>query len=289
MAIQNKWSFCHKCNAMFYDGDQHNKGRCPQGGAHDMQGFDFTLPFALPETPHAQSNWRFCGKCSGLVYTGYPTKGVCPADKGPHVSPQGSFVFTLPYGLPETPTAQANWNYCGKCMTMFYNGFPTKGVCPAAGAHVASGLNFTLPHDLPYSRTFDFNSITFDGGTTVGGNAHLSVNEAGGYTFSGHFHDSGAPDYNVKIVVGLKDSQNKVYTFAHSARIFGTFDSGSRNADWKISGVNPQIADNWAAIATSAQAIARSSTSVDVVALVYDITSYFADVLEVVAIVAAAA
>jgi hypothetical protein len=29
---------------------------------------------------------------------------------------------------------------------MFLNGYPTKGVCPAGGTHLAQGFNFVLPH-----------------------------------------------------------------------------------------------------------------------------------------------
>ena len=47
------------------------------------------------------------------------------------------------------PPPQANWRYCRKCQAMFYDGFPTKGVCPKGGVHAAAGWNFVLPHDAP--------------------------------------------------------------------------------------------------------------------------------------------
>jgi hypothetical protein len=42
---------------------------------------------------------------------------------------------------------QSDWRYCTKCAQMFYNGYPSKGVCSAGGAHSAQGFNFHLPHD----------------------------------------------------------------------------------------------------------------------------------------------
>jgi hypothetical protein len=51
----------------------------------------------------------------------------------------------LPHDLPATPNAQANWRFCQKCNTMFYDGYPDKGTCPADGGHSAQGFNFNLP------------------------------------------------------------------------------------------------------------------------------------------------
>jgi hypothetical protein len=44
-------------------------------------------------------------------------------------------------------SGQANWRYCRKCQSMFYDGYPTKGVCLAGGPHAAAGFNFVLQHD----------------------------------------------------------------------------------------------------------------------------------------------
>ncbi|MEO7587342.1 MAG: hypothetical protein ABIS84_04865 [Arachnia sp.] len=43
---------------------------------------------------------------------------------------------------------QPNWRFCGKCNALFFDGFPTKGVCPAIGpsAHEPAGYNFRLDH-----------------------------------------------------------------------------------------------------------------------------------------------
>lgn len=45
--------------------------------------------------------------------------------------------------------AQDQWRFCGKCKSIFFNGFPDKGVCRAGGGHDALGFNFLLNHDIP--------------------------------------------------------------------------------------------------------------------------------------------
>ena len=45
--------------------------------------------------------------------------------------------------------AQGDWRFCRKCASLFYDGFPAKGVCAAGGAHEAAGLVFVLPYGEP--------------------------------------------------------------------------------------------------------------------------------------------
>ncbi|MGV9680650.1 hypothetical protein ACWDSJ_35710 [Nocardia sp. NPDC003482] len=42
---------------------------------------------------------------------------------------------------------QAAWRFCFRCHGMFFDGYPSKGVCPAVGGHAAAGWMFYLPHD----------------------------------------------------------------------------------------------------------------------------------------------
>ena len=45
---------------------------------------------------------------------------------------------------------QSDWRFCGKCFSLFFDGFPAKGFCPADGQnHVPNGYMFVLPHDVP--------------------------------------------------------------------------------------------------------------------------------------------
>jgi hypothetical protein len=283
MPSQTDWRFCHKCDAMFFNGFP-GKGQCPAGSGHDAAGFNFNLPHELKETPNAQANWRFCRKCSAMFFDGFPGKGHCQAGGGHEAS---GFNFDLPHDLPQTPTAQSSWRFCQKCAVMFFNGFPDKGRCPAGGAHDASGFNFVLPHDLPSTLNFDFSPIVLNGGVPVGGFSHLTVREDGSFTFSGHLHDSGATEFNVSVAVALKDSQNQVYTFQHSGHVSGTFESGSRNDDWTVDSRNDQIADNWAYLAAGSTAQARTEANVELVNVTNSLIGTLGTVLGVVAIVIA--
>ena len=134
---------------MFFNGFP-KKGVCPAGGQHDAaDSFNFFLPHEEPGTDRAQPEWRNCRKCQVMFFNGFKTKGVCPAD-GQHDAALG-FNFVLPHDVrPQdvhvTDHAQPEWRNCRKCQAIFFNGFPTKGVCPAGGEHdAAQSFNFVLP------------------------------------------------------------------------------------------------------------------------------------------------
>ena len=91
-SVQYNWRFCSKCFAMFYNGSA--QGRCPSGGVHVAQGFNFGLNHAAPAPPSSQTEWRFCQQCFALFYNGGSSKGRCPAGIE-HVA-QG-FIFNLPF------------------------------------------------------------------------------------------------------------------------------------------------------------------------------------------------
>ncbi len=91
-SVQYNWRFCSKCFAMFYNAS--TQGRCPSGGAHVAQGFNFGLNYAATASSSSQTEWRFCQQCFALFYNGGSFKGRCPAGGG-HVA-QG-FVFNLPF------------------------------------------------------------------------------------------------------------------------------------------------------------------------------------------------
>ena len=106
---------------------------------------------------------------------------------------------------------------------------------------------------LPTSLTFTFNSFDLNGGTRVSFNgAQLTLFEDGSYVFSGSFHDGGLFEYNVSMVIAIKDSQNIVYTFGQQGDVAGTFESGSRDFSWDVNGQNDFIKDNWVSLATGA-------------------------------------
>lgn len=150
---QSEWRFCNKCFVMFYNG-YPTKGSCPVGGQHTGQGFDFR-PYHNPTTVARfhQTSWRYCNKCFNLFFDGYPTKGRCPRDGGAHVA-QG-FTFQLYFTntaqrvAPTGDTFQTAWRFCNKCFALFYDGYPTKGMCPVdRRGHTAQGWMFHIPYRI---------------------------------------------------------------------------------------------------------------------------------------------
>ena len=141
--------------------------------------------------------------------------------------------------------------------------------------------------DLPASFDFDFNPIVFGGGVPVGGNSHLTIRKDGSYTFSGHFHDSGATEYNVALVWAVKDFQNMVYTFQHSGHVSGTFEPGSRDDDWTIDSRNDNIANRWVYIAAGSSGTAKADANIDIINLTNSLIGTLGTVLGVIAIAVA--
>ncbi|WP_426626015.1 hypothetical protein ACPPVW_08270 [Leifsonia sp. McL0607] len=88
--------------------------------------------------------------------------------------------------------------------------------------------------------------ITFNNGVPVGGYASIELHSDGTCLFSGHFHDSGAPSYNVEFVWVFVDSGGVAYTFSASGHMNGTFESGSRDYNWTNSTNSPDVRNNWA-------------------------------------------
>lgn len=102
------------------------------------------------------------------------------------------------------------------------------------------------PQYPPQLGAFNTGYITFDGGCPVGGWATLTLYEDGSCTFSGSFHDSGAPSYNDDFGWVIVDAAGTAYTFSHQGHLAGTFEPGSRDDSWTTSGKNAAIANGWA-------------------------------------------
>jgi hypothetical protein len=128
--------------------------------------------------------------------------------------------------------------------------FPVKaGLHSGVTAVARDSIPWTPPPPPPPGQ-LDFNipSITFDNGVPVGGNAHLTLWNNGNYVFSGHFHDSGATEYNMQLVIAVSDGAH-AYTFEHQGHVSGTFESGSRDNDWNDTGTHPELVASWSNIA----------------------------------------
>jgi len=140
---------------------------------------------------------------------------------------------------------------------------------------------------LPDQLDFDWNPISFDNGVAVGGWSHLTVRKDGTYSFTGHFHDSGAFEYNMALAWAVKDANNRVYTFEHQGKVAGTFEAGSRDDDWSIDGQNDAISTNWAAIATANYASANAAANFELTNLLNSLIGTLGTVLGIVAIIIA--
>jgi hypothetical protein len=250
---QQDWRFCVKCRVMFFDGDPANKGSCAAGGPHVSAGFNFDVPHDVPETASAQGGWRFCQQCFAMFFDGDPAhKGACPATGGPHVA--AGFAFVLPHDIPETPTDQGAWRFCGKSMELFFDGDPNnKGVCDAGGSHAAAGFTFVIPHHDEV-QTFDSGPLTSD--LPLGGSAHLVLTKSGAFTFSTHAHDSGFDNIDYSLAAVLMTPSGLAFTFRHQGGVEGTsaglpFGTPRRDDDQVTPGSNPAIRDEFGNIFNS--------------------------------------
>lgn len=147
---QSDWRFCFKCFLLFYGGFGLT-GRCHAGGAHafDPRSYNFVLPHDVAGP--GQRDWRFCTKCFSLYFPG-ERSGWCPAGRG-HAHDPASFNLLVPYADVSSSgsgTAQTDWRFCEQCLGLFYNGFPTKGVCRGGHPHraYAASLNYVLPRQV---------------------------------------------------------------------------------------------------------------------------------------------
>lgn len=100
----------------------------------------------------------------------------------------------------------------------------------------------TLPSQLgPYDTGY----ISFDNGIPVGGNGSLTLYQDGTYSFTCHFHDSGAPSYDVDFVWVIASNSGMAFSFEAKGHVAGTFESGSRDWDFTQTGQNDQIKAAW--------------------------------------------
>ncbi|MEV5959068.1 hypothetical protein AB0M11_35930 [Streptomyces sp. NPDC051987] len=94
-------------------------------------------------------------------------------------------------------------------------------------------------------RDFDTGPIVFGDGVAAGGNSQLSVFSDGTYSLRGHFHASGAVSYDVAIAFVVSDNEDRPISFAHTGRVHGTFEPGSRDDDFAGTANEPMIQQLW--------------------------------------------
>jgi hypothetical protein len=137
------------------------------------------------------------------------------------------------------------------------------------GGNITWNLNTgPVPTPPPLDKLeLDTEIISFDGGVPAGGWGHLSLFSNGAYSFSGHFHVSGAPSYDLAFVWLVKTSKGSILQFVKSGRLHGTLEPGSRDFDWGDSGINPALATVWNEIAGGYTPYCSTKVNVDLGAL----------------------
>lgn len=131
--------------------------------------------------------------------------------------------------------------------------------------------------------------IRFNGGVPVGGWASLSVFRDGSYNFSGHFHVSGLPAYNVSIVWVLRTAAGTAFVFTDKGHVAGTCCSGSRDHDWNVSNVNPAIAAAWPDFQQGYSWRWEAAASLDIAGMWNSIKSQIGTVRDIIVVVGALA
>jgi hypothetical protein len=98
---------------------------------------------------------------------------------------------------------------------------------------------------------FSTGTISFSGGVPVGGWANLSLFPDGTAQFTGHYHVSGAPSYNTELAWAVRAGDSFVFTFAHTGRVHGTFEPGSRDDNWNDVRHSDDLRNHFAALSAS--------------------------------------
>lgn len=146
-----------------------------------------------------------------------------------------------------------------------------------------SGIGAWWNLGQPAQLDYDFPSIVFGGGVPVGGFAHLTLYPDGTVKFTGHFHDSGATEYNVAAAAAVKDDAGYAYTVQHTGHVSGTFEPGSRDDDWTAEARNGDVARHWPVLAMGySTARLEASASLDVAGLMKTLISDIGTVVAVI-------
>jgi hypothetical protein len=93
---QTGWSWCSKCQGMFY-GPQQSNSVCPAHGHHDGSGsYKYVLLYGGDWGDQFQEDWAYCEKCKVLFYGYNQPSSVCPAG-GQH-SDSDSYNYSILVG-----------------------------------------------------------------------------------------------------------------------------------------------------------------------------------------------
>jgi len=98
---------------------------------------------------------------------------------------------------------------------------------------------------LPDHIVLNWPSLTFSGGTPVGGWANLTLFQNGNVSYSGHLHDSGFPNYSTQVVCGAVSADGIAFAAVHSGSLTGFSGGGQGNDDWNQTTTNAEITSDW--------------------------------------------
>lgn len=89
---QHNWSWCSKCQGLFYSGNS-SQGVCPAGGSHVKTTGAADYYVSITPLDGTQSLWKWCKKCQGLFYSGNASQGPCPAGGNHDYSESGNYYI----------------------------------------------------------------------------------------------------------------------------------------------------------------------------------------------------
>lgn len=153
---ERNWRYCVSCGALFHQ--ESSAGKCPKNPqGHTAAGFEFRVTYAdgrcRSDTEETQSRWRKCTKCLTMYFNGGQQADRRCAGGETHRH-DGGKCYYLPVNRlhgpvlnPENKLRQGGWRFCGRCSSLFFDGYlDNKGACPSGGAHAALGDLFVLTH-----------------------------------------------------------------------------------------------------------------------------------------------
>jgi hypothetical protein len=135
---------------------------------------------------------------------------------------------------------------------------------------------------------FNWSPIVFGGGVPVGGWAQLTLFRNGVVNFTGHFHVSGAPSYNVTCAFAVRAGAGPgatAFTFAKTGRVHGTFESGSRDFNWDDTPTNPAVAADWENLVSSWAWQAKVGANIDLLSTTQSAVQALGQVAAVIAVI----
>lgn len=249
--MQRQWSWCCKCQGLFFLGNPGN-GVCQRGGEHDPTFSSHYVAYEESDTrTNAQLGWRWYRKCQGMVFAGNGA-GRCPAGGGHDTSGSGSYV-----GLVEPNRGQTGWRWCRKCAGMYF-ARSTNGACPAGGEHdptssgsyVVDFLNVVRLNFQPARHGFHFANAFINqilpGLTTYGLCGGLALAAARYWLNRVPIPPQRAVDFPTGTPPGVPPVGSTLhgYIFGCQLASFGPFGIVSA-ANWVTVGVTPHDQFNW--------------------------------------------